>query len=163
MDYKKMNSKELLHLISNQVSEQQVSEQNKLVIQDCCKELFNKKCKKYVKITYQKWKHIGKRYKCPAGDSECPAGDSDSGIELHPIHKCDCCDGFGFNRQKVSWHTGIYEIRENDPKFNRLFCPNNGFITRGAINSFEEKGLEYYLESFGGFDLNIMKIVPLEI
>ena len=27
----------------------------------------------------------------------------------------------------------------------------------------EEKGLEYYLESFGGFDLNIMKIVPLEI
>lgn len=49
-----MNADELIHLISNQALNQNVKEQHKLVIQDCCKELFNKKntIAKYKKITY---------------------------------------------------------------------------------------------------------------
>eukprot|EP01051_Picozoa_sp_SAG22_P014189 SAG22_NODE_1685_length_3810_cov_28.206413_6_plen_139_part_01 len=36
--------KQITHLISNQVSNEETTEQNKLVIQNCCKELYEKKC-----------------------------------------------------------------------------------------------------------------------
>lgn len=55
MDYKSMSSKDLIHLISNQALGQNITENNKLIIQDCCKELFEKKVEvKYKKITYIK-------------------------------------------------------------------------------------------------------------
>ena len=53
-----MTADELIHLISNQALNENMKEQHKLVIQDCCKELFKKKetlCK-YKKITYVKSK-----------------------------------------------------------------------------------------------------------
>jgi len=54
-----MSADELIHLISNQALNKVMKEQNKLVIQDCCKELFNKKqtIQKYKKITYIHSKH----------------------------------------------------------------------------------------------------------
>jgi len=54
MNYKKMNADELIHLISNQALNKDVKESHKLIIQDCCKELFKKKetIKKYKKITF---------------------------------------------------------------------------------------------------------------
>ena len=58
INYKSMKTDELIHLISNQILNEEVTENNKLVIQDCCKELFTKKetlCK-YKKITYVKSK-----------------------------------------------------------------------------------------------------------
>ena len=55
MDYKNMSSKDLIHLISNQVLGQNITENNKLVIQDCCKELFEKKVEcGFKRITYMK-------------------------------------------------------------------------------------------------------------
>eukprot|EP01051_Picozoa_sp_SAG22_P025695 SAG22_NODE_7738_length_712_cov_872.908646_1_plen_56_part_10 len=55
MDYKNMECNELIHLISNQVSNEETTEQNKLVIQNCCKELYEKKCdRKYVRVQYYK-------------------------------------------------------------------------------------------------------------
>ena len=45
-----MNAEELIHLISNQALNENMKEQHKLVIQDCCKELFKKKCDKPYKI-----------------------------------------------------------------------------------------------------------------
>ena len=56
MDYKNMSSKDLIHLISNQALGQNITENNKLVIQDCCKELFEKKnmITPYKRITYIK-------------------------------------------------------------------------------------------------------------
>ena len=53
-----MTADELIHLISNQALNENMKEQHKLVIQDCCKELFKKKLTlcKYKKITYLKSK-----------------------------------------------------------------------------------------------------------
>ena len=53
MDYKKMKTDEIIHLISNQALNKNMTENNKLIIQNCCKELFEKKCK-YKKIYYLK-------------------------------------------------------------------------------------------------------------
>ena len=49
-----MSADDLIHLISNQALNKEINENHKLVIQDCCKELFKKKetIKKYRKITY---------------------------------------------------------------------------------------------------------------
>jgi len=49
-----MSADEIIHLISNQALNKDVKESHKLIIQDCCKELFKKKetIKKYKKITY---------------------------------------------------------------------------------------------------------------
>ncbi len=56
MDYKKMTADELIRIISNKALNKTLKENDKLVIQDCCKELFEKKCHKYKKITYVKSK-----------------------------------------------------------------------------------------------------------
>ena len=54
MDYKNMSADELIHLISNKALNKTMNENDKLIIQDCCKELYKKKetIKKYRKITY---------------------------------------------------------------------------------------------------------------
>ena len=56
MDYKKMTADELIRIISNKALNKTLKENDKLVIQDCCKELFEKKCNKYKKFTYVKSK-----------------------------------------------------------------------------------------------------------
>jgi hypothetical protein len=56
MDYKNMNAEELIRIISNKALNKTMKENDKLIIQDCCKELFEKKCHKYKKITYVKSK-----------------------------------------------------------------------------------------------------------
>lgn len=48
-----MKTDEIIHLISNQALNKDMTENNKLIIQNCCKELFEKKCK-YKKIYYLK-------------------------------------------------------------------------------------------------------------
>tara|TARA_R100000951_G_C2626907_1_gene176304 strand:- start:692 stop:1087 length:396 start_codon:yes stop_codon:yes gene_type:complete len=59
VDYKKMSADELIHLISNKALNKNMKENDKLVIQDCCKELFKKKetIAKYKKIKYVKSKY----------------------------------------------------------------------------------------------------------
>jgi len=54
VDYKKMSADELIHIISNKALNKNMKENDKLVIQDCCKELFEKKqtISKYKKIKY---------------------------------------------------------------------------------------------------------------
>jgi len=54
VDYKKMSADELIHIISNKALNKNMKENDKLVIQDCCKELFKKKetLQKYKKIKY---------------------------------------------------------------------------------------------------------------
>ena len=52
MDFKKMDSKELLHLISNKCDKEEINDGDKLVIQNITKELFNKKCEKYKKVYF---------------------------------------------------------------------------------------------------------------
>ena len=52
MDYKKMTTKELLSLISDQAINEEINEGHKLIIQDVVKELFEKKCEKYKKVSY---------------------------------------------------------------------------------------------------------------
>jgi hypothetical protein len=56
MDYKKMNTKELLSLISEQVINEEINDGHKLIIQDVLKELFIKKCEKYKKVHYTRTK-----------------------------------------------------------------------------------------------------------
>ena len=58
MDYKKMNTKELLSLISEQVINEEINENHKLIIQDVLKELFVKKCEKLKKVYYTRTKLI---------------------------------------------------------------------------------------------------------
>ena len=162
MDYKKMCVKELLHLVSNQVSEQTVTEQNKLVIQDCCKHLFEKMTTKYVKVRYQKWRKIKKRYKCPVDHLECPISIGDMiGDAKHPEVECDCAERFGGTCQKVTWHLVICEIEPNSEK-SQLFLPNRhsgGQISIGAMVRYKQNG--FYIEGFSEYDLNIMGMEPL--
>jgi len=54
-----MSADELIHLISNKALNKTLKENDKLVIQDCCKELFNKKeetIDRFRRITYLKSK-----------------------------------------------------------------------------------------------------------
>tara|TARA_R110000822_G_scaffold289725_2_gene411064 strand:+ start:1030 stop:1440 length:411 start_codon:yes stop_codon:yes gene_type:complete len=58
MDYKNMDTKELLQMISEQVSKEEINEGDKLIIQNVLKELFEKKCEKYKKVHYTRTKLI---------------------------------------------------------------------------------------------------------
>ena len=155
MDYKKMTTKELIHLISNQVDGEKVSEQNKLVIQDCCKALYDIKCAKYVKVSYQKYNYIGKRYKCPCDRSECQLPDN-----KHPIIKCGCRyeSDIVSNRIKMQFMTSICKIDDEPGK--RTFIPRISHIGFGVIKEFNDRG--FYIEDFYGYDLNILKIEDIE-
>ena len=51
-----MTADELIRIISNKALNKTLKENDKLVIQSCCKELYEKKCNKYKKITYVKSK-----------------------------------------------------------------------------------------------------------
>jgi len=66
MDYKKMDTKELLHEISNVCDKEEIVDGDKLVIQNITKELFNKKCEKYKKVYYIRHKIVKKE--CDEGD-----------------------------------------------------------------------------------------------
>jgi len=91
MDYKSMNDSDLIHLISNQILNQNITENNKLVIQDCCKELFIKKCDKYKKVTYTVIK------KPNSGRNECDCCGSplmdciqETFMNTDTLYECDC-------------------------------------------------------------------------
>ena len=149
MDYKKMNTKELLSLISEQVINEEINENHKLIIQDALKELYVKKCSIYKKISYQKLEYISERYDCPLGkDNECEC--------LHPKIKCECRDECVSNRMKMTWNTRICEVRDG----YMSFVPHRMGIGHRVIEMFEKNG--YYVEDFTGYNLNIMKIEDIE-
>jgi hypothetical protein len=152
MDYKNMETKELLHLISNQVGNEEVSEQNKLVIQNCCKELFDKKCDSYVKVYYYKIKRIKDRYKCPTGDC-CDCENPNCAERItHPLIKCDCK-----NKSKIMRRNTICKVITEDG----CFLPNCSVISAHNVKSFNNNN--YYVEDFTDYDCCIIKIEEIEI
>tara|TARA_R110002051_G_scaffold266727_1_gene326529 strand:+ start:437 stop:895 length:459 start_codon:yes stop_codon:yes gene_type:complete len=111
MDYKKMNTKELLSLISEQVINEEINENHKLIIQDVLKELFVKKCEKYKFVHYVVVK-IPNNYHC-----EHCCEDFEQ--------KCNC-DGQGefmsYHRKRV-----IKYITDNDVDIGTCRCPQETF------------------------------------
>jgi hypothetical protein len=155
MDYKNMDTKELLHLISNQVSNEEVSEQNKLVIQNCCKELFEKKCsKKYVKVSYYEVKRTLDRYTCPNDKcgSDCGCGNCDECNVKHPLIKCEC-KNTNYIRRRIS----ICKVKDSFGSF----LPEHNSIGHKIIEHFNETN--HYVEDFYNYDCIISKIEEIEL
>ena len=130
LDYNKMKTKDIIHLISNQVIGEKVSEQNKLVIQDCCKSLYEKKCSEYVLVHYQKIQRIKKRYPCPCDNDDCMT-------VKHPIVKCKCSERKGQNRMMMMMSRRICKIE--DEGYN-VFMPGKMYIAKNVIKMFDLNG-----------------------
>ena len=76
-DYKKMTTKDLLSLISEQALNVEVNEGHKLIIQDVVKQLFNNnRCQKYRKVSY----YVVRKF------NDCSCGEC--GLDLEAT--CDC-------------------------------------------------------------------------
>ena len=109
MDYKKMKTKELLHLISNQIDNQEVNENNKLVIQDSLKELFNKKCN-CVKCYYVKIKKMDQSCNCCGDELICKECDCEHNLTSYRRERIvEVCD-------KPKFPAGINEIQVKQVK-----------------------------------------------
>lgn len=152
MDYKKMNTQELLSLISEQVINEEINENHKLIIQDVLKELFVKKCSRYKKISYQKLRNLPDRYECPLFKD----ANHDCDVFTHPKLKCDCRENCVSNNMEITWHTCICEVRGSYSSF----IPFRSVIGDRPVKMFEDNG--FYVEDFAGYNLNIMKIEDIE-
>ena len=76
-DYKKMTTKDLLSLISEQALNVEVNEGHKLIIQDVVKQLFNNnRCQKYRKVSYYVVKKL----------NDCCCGECGQDLEM----TCNC-------------------------------------------------------------------------
>ena len=153
MDYKNMDTKELLQLISEQVSKEEINEGDKLVIQNCCKELFEKKCsKKYVKVSYYEVKRISNRYKCPTGKCGCDCGGCDEDDKTtHPLIKCECK-----NKNHIRRRNSICMVKDCG-----AFLPKHNKIGKVIIEHFNETN--NYVEDFYDYDCIISKIEEIEL
>eukprot|EP01051_Picozoa_sp_SAG22_P021306 SAG22_NODE_4656_length_1202_cov_26.854034_2_plen_152_part_00 len=148
-----MDCNELIHLISNQVSNEETTEQNKLVIQNCCKELFEKKCdRKYVRVQYYKTKWLGDRYKCPTGScGPCGCGSCGDCRVIHPKIKCDCA-----NQLNTTTRFRICKVMDIDSNCSHSFRPGGAEIGIAVCEKFKrEKSGCYGAEKF---NYNIVSI-----
>tara|TARA_R110000824_G_scaffold205337_1_gene390169 strand:- start:1065 stop:1544 length:480 start_codon:yes stop_codon:yes gene_type:complete len=121
INYNSMKTDDLIHLISNQILNEEITENNKLVIQDCCKELFTKKCDKYKKITYVKSRTNFQYCRC--------CGSSQVNWE------CESCDASNDDIGRNSVKTRICEVVHHDG-FHQF--PKQ--ITRSIIEKFDRLG-----------------------
>jgi hypothetical protein len=156
MDYKNMDTKELLQMISEQVSKEEINEGDKLIIQNVLKELFEKKCsKKYVKVTYYKIKRNTDRYVCPTGNcGGCLCGNCDDDDHTkHPLIKCECK-----NQPKISHRSLICRIVMSSWGF---FSPSRRTIAENVIERFNDN--KYYIEDMGITRICIQKIEDIEL
>jgi len=139
-----MNDSDLIHLISNQILNQNVTENNKLVIQDCCKELFIKKCDKYKKVTY-----IRSRSNCvicfKCGSSQ----------EAWNCDNCSAsCDDIAPNRVK----TRIVEVIDKGGTFKGHFPE---YIYKTIIDKFEECGYYNFDDGESGCCIKTYTIIKI--
>lgn len=103
INYKTMESDELIHLISNQILNENITENNKLVIQNCCKELYTKKCEKYKKVTYVKSRNNLQYCRCCSSSQEewtcqnCDSSKDDMGLNKVKTRICEVTSNANFN------------------------------------------------------------------
>lgn len=153
MDYKNMDTKDIIHLISNQVGET-MTENNKLIIQNCCKELFEKKCdKKYVKVHYYETKLYGERYRCPTGMCQnCDCGSCEGCNILHPKVKCPCK-----NKMDTNTRMTICKIMDTETHQDGIFLPKHSQIGKHVITHFNRCD-SYTDEDYEDTSISILKI-----
>ena len=83
-----MSADELIHLISNQALNKVMKEQNKLVIQDCCKELFNKK--ETIKNKYKKIHFVENKAKIDDDELYIKSKVMSRIVEICDCHASEC-------------------------------------------------------------------------
>ena len=100
-----MNAEELIRIISNKALNKTLKENDKLVIQDCCKELYEKKCHKPYKIV--KYEVIVKPHSKRPRCKYCSAGLCDCFDEVYSDFgpnpfMCDCDDSaINYSRERI--------------------------------------------------------------
>ena len=139
-----MTEDELIHLISNQALNQNVKEQHKLVIQDCCKELFKKKCDKPYKIV--EYEVIVKPHSKPPTCKYCGEPLMDCHTELmrdccsydfNP-YQCDCGEtSMNYSRTRVMMTDRDAGSRENP------ICEFPRMILEAHIEEFKNSGIVF--------------------
>ena len=123
-DYKKMTTKELLSIISEQALNVEVNEGHKLIIQDVVKELFDKNiCEKYRKVSY----YVVRKF----NDCSC----TECGLDLKMT--CDCDPGSSlWSYPRVR----IMPVRKNG-EFPNVLQPC-------CINNEENRSIDSYRKTY---------------
>ncbi len=133
INYKSMKTDELIHLISNQILNKDITENNKLVIQNCCKELFTKKCNKYKKVTYIKSRTNFQYCRCCKSSQDnwecdnCGADKSDIGENTVKTKICEVVDNDSFT---------LFPKQISDSIIGKFEARGYYNVDEGRINSY---------------------------